>query len=261
MLSAGGPEVAARSTDDPAHTVLTRDHIGIAQSFMLTVNHGDDDKSGKPETRVKDVNGPAPVVTGENGTAIIRPFISNVGGPEGQGRQPQSVDGPMGTVIGENHRAVITPEAFVVTLTHQDAPGADPLSRVRGSAEPMPAVTGANRGELALVTPFAEALGGAVFAGKIVASVEMVKYTHNVLAMEPQNCLLITFVDGSRILLDIFFRMFKLRELARAQGFPESYAFKGSTSDGVKQVGNAVPVGIAQALCYEGLLQMNWGSA
>jgi DNA (cytosine-5)-methyltransferase 1 len=36
------------------------------------------------------------------------------------------------------------------------------------------------------------------------------------------------------------------RECARAQGFPDSYRFVGSTKDVKKQIGNAVPVNVAK---------------
>ena len=38
-------------------------------------------------------------------------------------------------------------------------------------------------------------------------------------------------------------------ELAAAQGFPAGYQFEGSRKDRVKQIGNAVPVNTARALC------------
>ncbi|WP_032402454.1 DNA cytosine methyltransferase [Rhodococcoides fascians] len=46
--------------------------------------------------------------------------------------------------------------------------------------------------------------------------------------------------DGPR------FRMLTNRECARAQGFPDSYRFVGSTKDVKKQIGNAVPVNVAK---------------
>jgi DNA (cytosine-5)-methyltransferase 1 len=38
------------------------------------------------------------------------------------------------------------------------------------------------------------------------------------------------------------------RECARAQGFPDGYRFHGTAKDVRRQIGNAVPVGIARWL-------------
>lgn len=46
--------------------------------------------------------------------------------------------------------------------------------------------------------------------------------------------------DGMR------FRMLTNRECARAQGFPDSYQFAGTAAEVKKQIGNAVPVGVAR---------------
>ena len=56
-------------------------------------------------------------------------------------------------------------------------------------------------------------------------------------------------VDGSPCVLDIHFRMLEPHELAAAQGFDADYAFAGNRADRIRQIGNAVPVGTAQALC------------
>ena len=48
---------------------------------------------------------------------------------------------------------------------------------------------------------------------------------------------------------DIYFRMLQPRELARAQGFPDSYQFAGNKGDQVRQIGNAVPRHTGRALC------------
>lgn len=47
---------------------------------------------------------------------------------------------------------------------------------------------------------------------------------------------------------DVMMRMLKPHELAKAQGFPESYKFVGTQRDITKQIGNAVPCGLARAL-------------
>lgn len=48
--------------------------------------------------------------------------------------------------------------------------------------------------------------------------------------------------------LDLLFRMLTPGELAAAQGFPKTYQFVGNKTETVKQIGNAVPCGLARAL-------------
>jgi DNA (cytosine-5)-methyltransferase 1 len=55
-------------------------------------------------------------------------------------------------------------------------------------------------------------------------------------------------VDGARYVVDIRFRMLEPHELAGAQGFPKGYKFSGNKTEQVKQIGNAVPCGLARAL-------------
>lgn len=47
------------------------------------------------------------------------------------------------------------------------------------------------------------------------------------------------------------FRYFTLREMARIQGFPDSYSFHGPRSRVIGQIGNAVPCGLSEALGRE----------
>ncbi len=54
--------------------------------------------------------------------------------------------------------------------------------------------------------------------------------------------------------LDIRFRMLQPHELAAAMGFPAHYHFTGNREAQVKQIGNAVPVRTAAALCRELIL-------
>lgn len=49
--------------------------------------------------------------------------------------------------------------------------------------------------------------------------------------------------------LDVRYRMLQPDELKQAQGFPRDYDTAGTKADRTKQIGNAVPVGLAKSLC------------
>lgn len=53
---------------------------------------------------------------------------------------------------------------------------------------------------------------------------------------------------GHCVIADIALRMLRPRELARAQGFPDSYKLLGSTANQVAKIGNSVPPVMAKAL-------------
>lgn len=59
---------------------------------------------------------------------------------------------------------------------------------------------------------------------------------------------LVTVYGQDYQIADIGLRMLKPRELARAQGFPDSYAFAGSQSAQVSMIGNSVPPDVVRVL-------------
>ena len=54
--------------------------------------------------------------------------------------------------------------------------------------------------------------------------------------------------ENMMVLPDGSVRYFTIREAARLQGFPDGYVFHGSWSETMRQLGNAVPVRLAQAI-------------
>jgi DNA (cytosine-5)-methyltransferase 1 len=55
-------------------------------------------------------------------------------------------------------------------------------------------------------------------------------------------------IDYGEGAADLRYRHFTVREAARIQSFDDGYRFPGTWSDGLKQLGNAVPVGLGQAV-------------
>jgi DNA (cytosine-5)-methyltransferase 1 len=161
-------------------------------------------------------------------------------------------------------------EPFLMHLTHG--------GRVHDLDAPLPTITGANRGELALVTaglePFtlSQASGGAprptskplmtICTDGAVSLVQpfVLPYCSNggqlarttdqplhTITTKDRLALVQGAHDGYR--LDVRFRMLQPHELAAGMGFPAGYRFTGNKTEQVKQIGNAVEVNQARALC------------
>lgn len=158
-------------------------------------------------------------------------------------------------------------QPFITHLTHHGE------RRQHSVEEPTPTVTGAHRGELALIEPIL--LGQqsghngspvdepcpTVATSGAIGLVEpfIVKYYGSERDGESINQPLATVTSKDRFMLvepktgraiaeiDILFRMLQPHELSAAMGFPKSYQFSGNRGDQVKQIGNAVPVELARA--------------
>ncbi len=74
------------------------------------------------------------------------PFIVRIGQTSGDGGKVHSVREPIGPVVSKAEHCLATP--LLAPLTHTDS-----SNRARDLREPAPAITGANRGELALISP------------------------------------------------------------------------------------------------------------
>lgn len=146
----------------------------------------------------------------------------------------RDVDRPMPTVTGGgNHTGLCEP--FMVTITHEGNDG----NRAHSIDRPVPTITGAHNGEMALVEPFLVKYYG---AGEGVSSTD-----NPVPTITTKDRFGLVEVSG-KYQIDIRFRMLQPHELAAAMSF-EHYTFKGTKTQQTKQIGNAVPVRLAQALC------------
>jgi len=211
---------------------------------------------------------PCPTVTADgNHIGLAQPFlvpIDNRSTEDGT----RSADEPLGVVTTKARWCLAQP--FVMHLTHQGAHG----PRCHSVDNPLPTVTGANRGEMGLVEPFLVNMKGQSTASDIdkpaptsttresLALVEpfLTKYystgqenlAHSInkpldtVTTRERFGLCQPEFDGKR--LDIKFRMLQPDELAAAMSL-QRLEFKGTKKQIVKMIGNAVARRQARALC------------
>lgn len=187
----------------------------------------------------RSLDAPMPTVTaGGQNYGLCEPFILG----QQSCSAPRATTDPLPTVSTAGAIALVEPfvfsmehsrrEGFVMPTNH----GKD--DRTYSLDRPMPTVTTVDA--WAVVEPFLVAYYGTQNTSPVGAPVPTCTTRDRFGVVEP---------DGAR--LDIRFRMLTPRELARAQGFPDDYQFSGTREARVKQIGNAVPVNTARALCSE----------
>lgn len=178
------------SVEEPLPTITGAKHCGIAQPFIMPVNHGKD-------LRTHSLNDPMPTVTSVDAWSLIEPFIVQMD----MGGSVRSVNEPMNTLTSADARGLVEPFLVEYYGTGGSTSVDEPLK------------TQTSRDRFGLVQPMT--------------------FEH----------------DGKTYVLDIRFRMLQPHELARAMSFPKKYKFHGTREQVVKQIGNAVPVELASALC------------
>lgn len=193
--SAGVP----RSAAEPIRTVTTAKGGDQALAVPLVAQY-----YGATAT-AQSVAEPVPSVTTKARFGLAEPVVmrGNVGTGRTGDMRPASE--PMPTITCSESLALAEP--FTMPVTHHGG------ERVRGVDEPLPTITGANRGELGLAAAAADV--------------------------------------ADQVRIDINYRMLHWRELARATSFDdegEVYDFAGNATEITKQIGNAVPNRTAKAL-------------
>ena len=177
---------------------------------------------------VHEVDQPLQTVSA-NGThhALCEPFIIPM---EHGGGRLRGVSEPLPTITTAKGGAFGLCQPFVVQVCHA---GGD---RVRSVDEPLPTIPAGHRGELALCRPFlTKYYGTAKSAQSVDDPLDTITAKDRLALVEPHG-------------MDILFRMLQPHELAGAMGF-ENYQFAGNKTEQVRQIGNAVPVNTAAALC------------
>jgi len=268
----------ARSIERPLPTVTGGgQHIGLAEPFVMPISHGGKrtprgvgdplptltgareqylaepllvkyhgSHAGKSDGdgRVYPLAAPLPVQDTSNRYALAEPFIV----PQCGGGTPRGVKTPLPTITTTS-RGVGLAEPFLVPQ-FGERPGQYP--RTHPVDEPLPAVTSHGAGAIvqAEIEPFLTKYYGTAGAAPVGEPLDTVTSKDRFALVEPG---LVQDEAGNIYALDIRFRMLQPHELAAAMSFPADYEFTGNKSEQVKQIGNAVPVETATAICREAL--------
>jgi DNA (cytosine-5)-methyltransferase 1 len=230
-----GSGLTATSVDDPIPTIPTKDRFGIANPVILSTSNSS--SAGIPRS----VDEPIRTVTTAKGgdMAVASPVLLRAAHGDSDGRDPASrlldPEAPLPTQTGSHDFGVA--QAFIAHVTHDGA------RNVHGVDGPLPTITGANRGELAVLVPsFGERNGQEPRTHDVDAPLPTIAATGHIQLAQPAAV-------GRKI--EILYRMLHYRELARGMSLDDEgtvYDFAGTKTDITKQIGNAVPCRTAKAL-------------
>lgn len=112
---------------------------------------------------------------------------------------------------------------------------------MRPVSEPAPTV--ATAGAIALVEPVLIQYNGTAIAARLDEPIGTLTTKDRFALLQPQ-----VEIAGSTYRVRFRWRMLQPKELAAGQSFPPGYQFSGNKTENVKQIGNAVPPAVADAL-------------
>lgn len=228
----------ASSIRRPLPTQTTRNHVYLAEPYVVQVAHG-----GGLGRRIHSIYSPLPTQLTTNRFGLVRPeyfesvekkpYLIQIANGGSGSNYVRAVEDPFYAIMTKAQIGMV--EAYVVKVNHGKR---DP--RQYSTDVPLSTVTSKNG--FGIVQPF------------------LVKFyrdtrTQNQSVLSPLHAvttkgrfgLVTTEPELGDPPGDIFFRMMATKELARAMGF-EHYEFTGTTEEQVRQIGNAVSVEIAKAL-------------
>lgn len=272
IIGAGGPSGQGnpQSISDPLGTITGDNHRALIESFIIPF-FGERDGQAP---RTHSIDEPLQTITGQGAGGLVEPFVVMLNGTSGEALDSshRSVEDPLPTVTASGHLGIVEP--FIVALEHTGANGSqvrsveDPISTITARGQyglvepfimpvnhgkddnraysldrPMPTVTSVDA--WSIVEPYLVEYHGTATANSIDDPLKTQTGRDRFGLVEPM-----AFEQGGKsYILDIRFRMLQPHELAGAMSFPKHYKFHGTREQVVKQIGNAVPVQLSEALC------------
>ena len=214
-----------REVDKPIPTITAgADKLALVEPFLIKY-HGDHAGRDDSARRVHSVDKPIATLDTSNRFGLCEPFIMPIDNGSNGSSGSRSIQKPLPTVIASKERLGLV-EPFITIFKGQ--------SKARGINEPLPTLT--TQPHLYLCEPFIVKYYGSGIAKSVKETLDTITTADRFGLVEP-------------VQLDILFRMLQPHELAAAMSFKKGYRFTGNKRDVVKQIGNAVPVKTATALC------------
>lgn len=216
----------------PLPTICAKgEHIALIQPIWLDLAHTKN--NGVANTTDKPLN----TICCSHGThAVIMPFITRYNGGDNRNHDIQQ---PIPVIDCSNRYGVIQPLFIPQQSCGTVKPTDAPLSTI------------ATSGAIGLVSPLIVKYYGNETSAKTVNNpLDTITTKDRFGLIQGQ---ILTMPDGQQFKLDITHRMLTAEELARATSFPEGYIFFGGDTAAKKQIGNAVPPKLAEAL-YRAIL-------
>jgi DNA (cytosine-5)-methyltransferase 1 len=227
VVGVGGPSGSAKpvSIDNPLPTNLKQNHRALISPFIL----GQHSCSAPRDTKQ-----PIPTIAADGAIAVVSPFlVSTKHGKDT--KRSRSVDKTLPTLTAKGEHALCQP--FLVKLRGTSD------AQINGSADSVEnplGVVSTSGAHHAVCNPFLASYYGTGGAQSIADPLDTVTTRDRFLLVNPKT--------NEQHELEIYFRLLKPQELARAHSFPDSYKFAGNKTAIVKQIGNSNPVELTAAL-------------
>lgn len=243
-----------RNIDEPLPTITTAKGgaMALANPEPFILSQG---STGAPRT-TKD---PMPTIVAKGAHALVEPFLVSYHDTSNRFglAEPCFLVPNFGEHDVARHGAGAIVEPFLLPVEgffHKEG-----QNKAKSLNKPLGAIT--QRGGGNLVEPFLVKYNGTGGAKSVEEPLDTISTKDRFGLAEPQvrnindplpdiaNHFALVQPEINGCVLDIRFRMLQPHELASATGFPTGYKFLGTKTDIVRQIGNAVVVDIAKALC------------
>jgi DNA (cytosine-5)-methyltransferase 1 len=209
---------------------IRRIELGLQKfqdAFLVQVN--------KTTDRVRSVVQPFPTQTGDNGLAVVTPFVVNLSHGSHSGRIAAVQTHPMQTQTTRQDQALVIPYLLDLLWEYRPRSVAEPLTTV---------VAGGNHHGLVLSPEIASSFLVSYYGQDNMRSVVDAMGTLTTLDRHA----LVTPAPACLSVEECYFRMLQPSEIGRAMAFPETYVVLGTNRQQTTQYGNAVTPPVMQML-------------